>query len=54
MDFLGDIPFLQRYLMTTLISNFSVWSKWHAPLLTKVCFMLLNLYKTACNSVSIL
>jgi hypothetical protein len=36
MDFLGDIPFLQRYLMTALIStSFSIWSKWHTPLLIK-------------------
>jgi hypothetical protein len=35
---LWDIPFLQGYLTTALILTFSNWSKWHAPLLIKVCF----------------
>jgi hypothetical protein len=35
-----------------LISTFSIWSKWHTPLLLKLCFVKLNLCKTACNSVS--
>jgi hypothetical protein len=33
MDFLGG-----GYLMTALISTFSIWSKWHTPVLIKVCF----------------
>jgi hypothetical protein len=47
-------PFLQMYLMTALISTFSIWSKWHTSLLIKVSVMLLNLCKTACYSVSYL
>jgi hypothetical protein len=41
-----------RYLMMALISTFSIWSNWHTSLLIKVCFMLLNLCKTACSWVS--
>jgi hypothetical protein len=44
MDFLRGHPSL------TDGSTFSIWSKWHTPLLIKVCFMLLILCKIACNS----